>query len=94
MTTHDMVAALLAWGIYPLWLIAGAADLWCHRRTDIRHTSGVVESTLHLAQLGVIGVAAGLFLFLDVTTTTACARALHRGTAGRTRIFRRVARTA
>lgn len=64
-----MVATLLAWGIYPLWLLAGAADLWCHRRTDLRHTSGVAESAFHLAQLGVIGIAALAFLTLDVTTT-------------------------
>ena len=47
---------------YLLWLLAGAADFLCHRRTDLPHTSGLGESWLHLLQLAVIG--SGLLLWL------------------------------
>lgn len=57
-------AAPAAWiyGGYLVWLLAGAGDFLCHRRTDLPHTSGLAESRLHLLQLAVIG--AGLVLWL------------------------------
>jgi hypothetical protein len=56
--------ALLLWGIYPVWLLAGAADYLCHRRTDIERTSGTVESWLHLAQFGCLALALACALLL------------------------------
>jgi hypothetical protein len=59
-----MLEALLLWGIYPLWLLAGAGDYLCHRQTDIAQTSGSRESWLHLLQFLalLIALAAGALL--------------------------------
>jgi hypothetical protein len=46
----NLLETLLLWGIYPLWLLAGAGDYLCHRRTDIEHSSGSGESWFHLLQ--------------------------------------------
>jgi hypothetical protein len=61
------LSALLLWGIYPAWLLAGAGDYLCHRRTDIDRTSGVVESWLHLAQFGCLAFAFACALLLEIT---------------------------
>ncbi|WP_203165359.1 hypothetical protein [Steroidobacter gossypii] len=50
MSLRTLLEGLLLWGIYPLWLLAGAGDYVCHRRTDIEHTSGNPESRYHLLQ--------------------------------------------
>jgi hypothetical protein len=50
MSLPALLESLLVWGLYPLWLLAGAGDYLCHRRTDIEHTSGSGESWLHLLQ--------------------------------------------
>lgn len=47
---------LIAYVFYPAWLLAGALDYWCHRRSAIERTSSVTESWHHLAQLGTIAV--------------------------------------
>jgi hypothetical protein len=63
-TRQALLEALLLWGLYPLWLLAGAGDYLCHRRTDIEHTSGSGESWYHLLQflaLLVVFAAATLF---------------------------------
>ena len=70
MTAQTMAGLLLAYAIYPAWIAAGAADLFCHRRTRLAVTSGVVESALHLLQLGLIGAAALLVILLEVTKLT------------------------
>ena len=70
MTAQTMAGLLLAYAIYPAWIAAGAADLFCHRRTRLAMTSGVVESALHLLQLGLIGAAALLVILLEVTKLT------------------------
>jgi hypothetical protein len=55
---------LVIYGFYPLWLLAGAADYLCHRRTHIERTAGVHESWLHIAQfVTIVLIAAGLALF-------------------------------
>lgn len=64
MSLQALLETLLMWGVYPLWLLAGAGDYLCHRRTDIEHTSGSTESWFHLLQFLtlVIVVAAGALL--------------------------------
>ena len=64
MSLQALLETLLLWGIYPLWLLAGAGDYLCHRRTDIEHTSGSVESWFHLLQFLtlLIAIAAGALL--------------------------------
>ena len=70
MTAQMMAGLLLAYVIYPLWIAAGAADLYCHRRTRLAVTSGVIESALHLLQLSLIGAATLLVIFIEVTKVT------------------------
>jgi hypothetical protein len=64
MSLEALLENLLWWGIYPLWLLAGAGDYLCHRRTDIEHTSGSAESWFHLLQFLTLlaALAAGAFL--------------------------------
>lgn len=57
MNVPELLQALLLWGFYPAWLIAGAGDYLCHRKTDIEHTSGTKESWLHLLQFATLLVA-------------------------------------
>jgi hypothetical protein len=58
------VYQLIVFGFYPLWLLAGAADYLCHRRSRIEHTSGVRESWLHVAQFAtMLLIVGGLALF-------------------------------
>lgn len=49
--------AWLAYGGYLAWLAVGLCDFLVHRRTDLPHTSGVAESTTHLLQLALLGLA-------------------------------------
>lgn len=48
---------ILAYLGYLAWLCAGLFDFLCHRRTDLPRTSGLTESSLHWAQLMLIGAA-------------------------------------
>ena len=64
---RDALFHLLIWVIYPLWLAAGLGDVLCHRATNIRETSGVRESMLHVAQISVIGVVVLMALFVEMT---------------------------
>lgn len=50
----------------PIWIGAGLADWWCHRRTDIEHTAGATESAIHAAMMLEGGVPALLGLFCEV----------------------------
>jgi hypothetical protein len=61
---------LLMYGVLPLWILAGLADWWCHRRTSIETTTGLRESALHLflfLQMG-MGVAVALLLQINLLT--------------------------
>jgi hypothetical protein len=60
------ILAVLAWGILPAWLLAGLLDWWCHRRTDLAHTSGLGESSLHLLMLLQMGAAILAVLLLRI----------------------------
>ena len=67
MSAAEAAEALLMFAVVPLWIAAGLADWWCHRRTAIERTSGWPESVFHwilFAQGGVVLVAAA---FLEVT---------------------------
>ena len=64
MSLQALLETLLLWGIYPAWLLAGAGDYLCHRRTDIEHTSGSGESWFHVWQFAtlLVVIAAGTLL--------------------------------
>jgi hypothetical protein len=58
-----MARPILMYLVLPLWIAAGLADWWCHRRTSIETTSGTRESAFHFvlfAQMGLGGLAAML----------------------------------
>ena len=67
MNTTAVVRDYLLYFVMPLWLVAGAADWWCHHRSDIERTSGTPESILHLMLLaeGGVAVLAGVFLRIN-----------------------------
>src|SRR5437763_4735356 len=52
--------------VLPIWMGAGLADWWCHRRTDIEHTAGATESAIHAAMMMEGGLPALLGLFCEV----------------------------
>jgi hypothetical protein len=61
---QDAAGFILMYLVFPLWVAAGLADWWCHRRTAIAVTSGIGENTLHwlmYAQIGAGMLAALLF---------------------------------
>ncbi len=62
-------AALLPFGILmALWIAAGAADWWCHRRTRIEATTtGLAESAFHWALFLQMGAAVLAALLLEPT---------------------------
>ena len=64
------LSAFLVWGLYPAWLLAGAGDYLCHRRTDIEHTSGVTESWLHFLQLICVAIPLAVAALLEVNAVT------------------------
>lgn len=70
MATGTLLWWLLGTVVFPVWLLAGAADYAWHARTDIEHTSGRHESALHLLQLAEIGVPMLAFLFLETNALT------------------------
>lgn len=57
-----MSAGGWAYAGYLGWLVAGFLDFAQHRRTDLPHTSGLRESTMHAVQLGLLG--AGVLAWL------------------------------
>lgn len=62
---------VIAYAGYLVWLAAGCRDFWCHRRTDLPHTSGLAESGLHLIQLGLIGLAGTIGIVFEASKTIA-----------------------
>jgi hypothetical protein len=50
----------------PVWVGAGFADWWCHRRSDIEHTAGTTESAIHLTMMAESSLPTLLGLFSEV----------------------------
>ena len=73
---RSWLSALLLWGIYPVWLLAGAGDYICHRRTNIERTSGATESWMHLAQFGCLAIAFACALLLEISAAVFVAMVL------------------
>ncbi len=64
------VRRLLLGGVFPIWLGAGAADWYLHRRTRIEETSGPRESLIHQLMFAETGVPVLLGLFCEVNAGT------------------------
>jgi hypothetical protein len=75
----------LLYFVMPLWMGAGLADWWRHRKTSIETTAGTHESVVHALQMTEGGVPALLGLFLEVNAgvlaATYTAFWVHYGTA-------------
>ncbi|MDQ6840553.1 MAG: diguanylate cyclase [Actinomycetota bacterium] len=71
--------------VVPMWLGAGFADWWCHRRTHIEDNAGTRESLMHLAMQAEAGVPIMLGLLFEanagVLVASAGAVVLHDATA-------------
>ncbi len=67
MEMRELIVGALLYFAFPVWVLAGAADYLCHRRTAIEATSGVGESTLHVVQAIEVGIPllAGLFFEIN-----------------------------
>jgi hypothetical protein len=61
-----MLQALLMYVIFPLWVGAGLADWWCHRRTAIETTTGLRESLTHIVLFGQMALGGLAILFLEI----------------------------
>ncbi|MDA8522133.1 hypothetical protein [Acidovorax sp. NCPPB 4044] len=64
--TQDASFSLLGL-LMALWIAAGVADWWCHRRTHIEATSGLAESAFHWALFLQMGAAVLAALLLRPT---------------------------
>src|SRR3982751_5048929 len=75
----------LLYFVMPLWMGAGLADWWRHRKTSIETTAGTHESVIHAVQMTEGGIPAMFGLFLEVNAgvlaTTYAAFWTHYGTA-------------
>jgi hypothetical protein len=60
---------LLLGGVLPLWLGAGLADWYIHRRTRIQDTAGARESVIHALMFAETGVPVLLGLFCEVNAS-------------------------
>lgn len=66
MALQSLLWHLLAYGVFPAWILAAFADWLCHRHTAIELTSGPRESSLHLLLHAEIAVPVLLGLYLDI----------------------------
>lgn len=65
-SAEEAVQRLLLGGVLPLWLGAGAADWYLHKRTRIEETSGARESLIHHLMFAETGLPVLLGLFCEV----------------------------
>src|ERR1044071_7016406 len=82
---EQAVRRLLLGGVMPLWLGAGLADWYLHRRTRIEETSGSRESAIHPLLFAESGLPVLLGLFCEVNAgvlaSASVAAAAHSATA-------------
>jgi hypothetical protein len=63
---QDAASFVLMYLVFPVWVAAGFADWWCHRRTAIAITSGIGENLLHWLMYAEIGVGMLAVLLFDI----------------------------
>ena len=66
MRPEDAAELLLMAAVLPLWIAAGLADWWCHRRTAIERTSGSPENAFHWLLLAESGIALLAVALLEI----------------------------
>jgi hypothetical protein len=84
------VRRLLLAGVFPMWLAAGLADWYMHRRTRIEQTAGPRESLIHHLMFAETGVPVLLGLFCDVNAGVLAAAYGAAGVHGLTAIWDQV----
>jgi hypothetical protein len=57
---------LLLFVILPVWVGAGLADWWCHRRSGIEHSAGLPENTFHFLMFSQMALGAVLVAMLEI----------------------------
>jgi hypothetical protein len=62
----DATSRALRGFVLPIWIEAGLADSWCHRRTDIKHTASATEAAIHAVTMTEGGLPTLLGLFCGV----------------------------
>jgi hypothetical protein len=67
MDLRSLLWSLLGFGLLPLWLLAGAADWVCHRRSRIALTSGPRESAVHALLHLQVALPVSIALWLEIT---------------------------
>lgn len=89
--TERAVRRLLLGGVMPLWLGAGMADWYLHRRTHIEETAGPRESAMHALMFAETGVPVLIGLFCEVNAAVLAsaygAAAAHSATAFRDQAY-------
>jgi hypothetical protein len=82
---EEATRRMLLYAVLPLWMGAGLADWWMHRRTDIEHTAGSRESAIHALMMTEAGLPTMLGLFFEpdagVLATATASLAAHEATA-------------
>jgi hypothetical protein len=82
---EEATRRMLLYAVLPLWLGAGLADWWRHRRTDIEHTAGARESAIHGLMMTEAGAPVMLGLFCEpnagVLSSATASLAAHEATA-------------
>ena len=63
---QDAANFILMYLVFPLWVVAGFADWFCHLRTNIATSSGIRENLLHWVMYAEIGVGMAAVAFLEV----------------------------
>ncbi len=76
MQLRTQLGTFLAGVLYPLWLLGGALDYLCHRKTKIADTSGPTESWLHVAELLCVAVIITGAVLFEITRTVLVLMAL------------------
>ncbi|WKB51265.1 diguanylate cyclase [Eleftheria terrae] len=63
---NDPLLTMLMYFVIPLWFVAGIADWFCHRASDIEHTTGAKESLIHLLMFVQVGLPLAAALIFEV----------------------------
>lgn len=66
MSTAAAAELVLMAVVVPLWVLAGLADWWCHRRSAIERTSGWPENVFHWVLMGEAGIALLAVALLEI----------------------------
>src|SRR5690348_9916602 len=78
------LSKFLLYGFIPMWTAAGVLDWWCHKETDIEHTSGTKEALLHILMNAEAGLPLTLGLLFEINAGVLSAMlagfALHEAT--------------